>query len=576
MKYFYYLTLLTFLFTDHAYSQRQYPKNVFRPPVNFKILLSGTFGELRTGHFHSGIDIKTQGVAGYNIYAIGDGYVSRVKVLPSGFGKTIYINHPNGYTSVYAHLNGFREDLEDYVRNIQYQKENFTVDLYLEKNEFMVKKGEVIAISGNSGYSFGPHLHFEIRDAESQTPLNPLLFGFDVQDDIRPKITALKVYPVGEGSTVNGRDEPLIFNIEGWGTKHYISGLEEIKVRGDISFGILAHDLLNGSGNNNGVYQVELYVDSIFYYAITMDKFSFNESRYINSMIDYEEFIRNNKRFIRSQVDPNNRLKIYDHLINDGVASFVDSLQHRVRYIVKDMKGNIAELNFTVMSEVSLIDKNDIENSLSLQPEILSWRDETTIEKNGMKLFVPAYALYDHAEFECAKSDPLDESYSPVFHIHNPYTPIHKYVMLSLSPESLPEELQTKALLARIEDDNEIVSEGGIYKDGFVSANIRTFGKYTIMVDTVPPDITPLNISDGQVINKNSIIKIKIEDDLSGIRSYRGTMKNRWILMEYDAKNDLLIYQVDDHMEKGENHFRLEVIDQKDNKSVYESIIVGK
>ncbi len=563
--------ILIFFCSISTKAQEDYSNNTFRFPLDFSPVLSGTFGELRSNHFHSGIDIKTQGAIGKPIYALEDGYVSRIKVSPSGFGNTLYVNHEDGYTSVFAHLQGFRRDMADFVREEQYSRESFAVDLYLDKDQFLVRKGEIIALSGNSGYSFGPHLHFEIREASTQKPINPLLFGFKVKDDIPPKIKKLKIYPESDYALINHQNAPLDISVTGYGTRHYIEDSDTVLVCGDLSFGLLTYDLLNGAANKNGIYEMKIWYDTTLFFHLRLEKFAFSETRYINSLIDYAEYQNSKQRYIRSKLDPNNRLNIYEHILNDGVITLNDSNIHVVKFEVVDVYNNRSALSVVLKGTGVVNNKDDKGKALNVRE--ISWRDESTFEAEGIKLFFPAYSFYDNVSFEYGTTASFTGTYSQVHHLGNDKIPIHKYLTLSIQPLGLPAELLDKALLAYVngEKGQNLTGAGGAYQDGMVTGKIRDFGKYTIAIDTVSPYLKPLNVNNKQLIKRGQRLKFKIKDKFSGIKSYRGTINGDWILMQYDAKNDLLYYIVDDRSIKGDNHFKLEIIDQKDNITIFEA-----
>lgn len=565
------LLVISLLCFSVGNAQNDYLNNTFIFPLEVNPVLSGTFGELRSNHFHSGIDVKTQGAVGLPVYAIEDGYVSRIKVSPSGFGNTLYINHEDGYTSVFAHLQSFRRDLAEYVKSEQYRRESFAVDLYLEKGQYLVAKGEIVALSGNSGYSFGPHLHFEIREASTQQPINPLLFGYKIKDDIPPKIKKLKIYPESADALINGAASELKLQVSGYGMKHDLVDQDTIFAYGDLSFGLLTYDLMNGAGNKNGVFEVKLWYDDSLRYHLRIEKFAFSETRYINSLIDYPAYKQNNERYIRSKLDPNNRLNVYEQIINDGIIVIRDTRFHELRFEVIDVKQNHSALKILIKGTGL---SNPHENKIPPKDgQVISWRDESIFESKGIEIFFPAYAFYDHVDFTYSTSLMLDGTFAPVHHIHHDNTPIHKYLTLSIQAVNLPAELQDKALLARVngENGNVMSAAGGAYTDGWVRGKIRDFGKYTIIIDTVAPRIKPLNVRNGQQIMMDQKIKFKVKDDLSGLKSYRGTINGEWILIQYDAKNNLLFYLVDERTMKGDNHFKLEVSDQKDNITIFEA-----
>ncbi len=568
-----YIALIFFSFLSiHAYSQDKYPANYFRSPLDFRLLLSGTFGEIRTNHFHSGIDIKTNGVAGAPVYAIADGYVSRIKVSGYGFGKALYVTHPNGFVSVYGHLNRYNKAVSAYVKREQYEAESFEIELFPEKNILPVKKGDIIAFSGNSGSSGGPHLHFEIRDEASQEPLNPLLFGFDVKDFVLPHITLLKIYPVDENSLINGKNQPVKYTVEGWGTEHRLPATSPVRLSGKITFGIQATDQQNDADNKNGIYSIRMFIDSALVYCLEMERLNFDKARYVNSLIDYREFIANKVHLQRTAIDPNNQLDIYCGVKNNGIFVFDDTLAHSIAFEVKDAAGNVSKLPFNVISGKSVLKNKETDTIQPQKSNLFVYNRDNTFKTDNIEFIAPEGAFYDSFEFMCDSLPALSETYSPVCRIHDEFTPIQDYCTLAIKTASLPDKLKNKALIVKVSDSKSFTSAGGQYEaDGFVRTRIREFGDYCIKVDTLPPVIAALNPSVHKNLAGASSVRFSIHDDLSGIKNYRGTINGQWILMEYDPKDNLLIYEIDEHLPPGSSKFRLVVTDMKENVLVYES-----
>lgn len=563
-----YSLLISLCFFVSLSAQQKYPQSYFRPPVDFKMLLSGTFGELRADHFHSGIDIKTEGVSGKKVHAVADGYIARISVSGTGFGKALYMVHPNGYTSVYGHLSKFAEPIDKYVRSEQYKREQFKVTLYPPKEMFVINKGDVIALSGNSGGSDGPHLHFEIRDSGSEIPINPLLFGFKVKDLIRPKITGFRLYPMEANSEVMGKNEDRDLKVEGWGLNYRIGKNDTINVSGKIGFGIQAHDLLNDSNNKNGVYSIEFKIDSNLIYSHHLEKFSFNESKYINSLIDYAEYVGSKKRYQRTIIDPGNRLNIYDIVENQGTFNFSDSLFHPFVFELKDAQGNTSRLSGVLKSSPV---KDHIIQTIVTE----NWFDfdtENEFKTENIELHFDKGSFYRSFEFCYDSSIAPPEAYSDLHKIHQKSFPVHRPYDVKIKTLNLPENFEQKALIAKMED-GKIGAVGGSYKDGFVVGKLGSFGDYLIVVDTIAPEIKALNIHDGKKISGYKRISFEVKDELSGIGSFRGTLNGKWILLDDDPKNNRLTYQIDERMNKGINHLRLEVKDNKDNLAVFEADI---
>jgi hypothetical protein len=558
-------------------AQKDYPKDYFRAPLDAKLMLAGTFGEIRSNHFHSGIDIKTGGVEGYPVYAVADGFVSRIKVSAYGFGKAMYITHPNGYVSVYGHLSKYNKTVGDYVRKEQYRRENFEIELFPAATEFPVKKGDIIAYSGNSGSSGGPHLHFEIRDGATEKPINPLLFGYNVTDLVKPTISSIKIYPEDKSAKINGSNKAARFMAEGSGTGYRLAENPVVRVSGNISFAIQAIDKQSDTDNKNGIYSVKLFVDSKEVAGHRMETFAFDKTRYVNSLIDYEEYVRNDVRLQRTKIDPGNQLDIYNETVNKGVVLFNDTLTHVIKYEVTDAAGNMSILTFKLKADrvkVILETSSEIENKPS-NIKKFNYATPNNFRSSSVSLDAPKGVFYDSFTFKYDSAKQIAGTFSIVHKIHNKYTPVHDYLTLSIKAIKLTENLTPKALIVKVKEDGKSFSSvGGTWESqGYVTAKIREFGDYTIAIDTIPPKIKAVNPESFGKMTGQKYIKLTISDELSGIASYKGMLNGKWILMEYDAKNDLLIYTIDEMRIPGTNTLLVEVRDGKGNKAFYSAKI---
>lgn len=545
--------------------QAQHPKDFFRSPLDIPLFLSGNFGEIRTNHFHSGLDIKTQGVENKSVYAPADGYVSRIKIQAGGYGKALYITHANGYTTVYGHLNSYAEDIASYLKEQQYKKESFEIELFPDSNLFRVKKGDVIAYTGNTGSSGGPHLHFEIRDTKTENVYNPLFFGFEVKDKTPPAITSLAVYSFDENAR-KGPQNRKVYTVTKAEGKYVVNGGKPLPASGITGFGVEVYDQLDGADNKNGAYSIELLKDSsrIYYHAI--EEMQFHLTRFINSHIDYAEKKQNNNTIQKSFVEPGNQLKIYETKISAGKTLIEEGKKYNFRYSVKDAAGNTSILEFTVEGTkpfpLLLPD--------SIAAKTFYFDSVNTFKALGMELQMPDFALYRDIDFMYSSKTKTKQTYSAIHSIHRNTEPLQRDYTLSITPDSVPENIKDKLLIVSFNSNNNPVSEGGKFESGTVTTKTKSFGSFAVMADTTKPKITPVNITRDGDLTAAKTIKVKISDNLSGISYYRGSIDGKWVLMEYDAKNSLLTYTFDYTVPKGKRWFELTVSDGKQNTITYE------
>ncbi len=560
------LALLLCGFTA-AHVWKSYPQHYFRPPVHGAMYLSGTFGELRPNHFHTGIDVKPAGgKTGQAILAAAEGYIERIKVEAAGYGKVLYIRHPNGYTTVYAHLQNFTPEVEEYVKKVQYTRQQFYVNLHPKKQEFPVKKGQEIGKLGNSGSSSGPHLHFEIRQSATGLPLNPLLFGLDFKDPLPPQLHQLKVYALNDKlETTDSR----VYAIEKKDRAFSIKGDTVVLGAWRAGFALRTYDHMPGGAKQNGIYKLELLKNDSLRYDFEFEKLEFGESRYANAHMDYQERILKKGNFHRCFTLPGNRLSFYKKNEEGGVVALFKDKATKITLHVKDVSGNVSSLTFWIKrGEISALPSPVFNYKLP-------WNQENIISNEDVELTFPKGTFYEDCYLRFQKTNDNSANYlSPVHRIHDYKTPVHLYYKIALTPSApLPENLKTKAFIAFCNRNSKIQNCGGFWKGEKLIAEVRSLGDYSIMLDTVAPLILPKLFSKNMQQSEKMTFKITDNFPPSGKAKdlrYRATVDEKWILMEYDAKNDLLIHRFDGRISTGEHKLRLEVTDDRGNKAVFE------
>ncbi|KIO76688.1 peptidase M23 [Pedobacter lusitanus] len=547
---------------QQIFSNNKYPLVDFRPPLDIvPPALAGSFGELRGNHFHSGIDFRTNQREGYPVHAIADGYVSRMRVQNSGFGLALYIVHPNGYTSVYGHLSRFAPKIAEAVKTLEYQKKTFELDEFPAADLFPVHKGDVIAYSGNRGSSGGPHLHFEIRDSKTENTINPQLFGIQIPDNIPPVIYALYQYKLNK-KPFNEYTPKTLIPVTGAAGKYTLGKAGPLIISGETGFGITTTDRHNGASGINGVYSIELEVDGKTIYTSSLEKFAFENSKAINSHVDYPALITSRRSIQKSFTDPGNPLQIYSNLVNNGRIELKDQQVHELKYIVTDAKGNKSILPFTVKSDGQTV------ISTPDQPDGVPcfYNKENEFSAAGVKVVLPKGTLYNDFNLVYkVKPEPAKGAYSPVYQIHNNLTPLHVGFDLWIKADASLGALKDKAVIVSTSG----ASQGGVYDNGYVKATPRNFGSFYITIDTIPPTIIPVNIAAGKNMAGTVKMIFKIRDNLSGIKSFNGYIDGNWVLMEFDTKTATLWHSFDERTSSGQHQLKLVVEDLKGNSKTY-------
>ena len=563
-KFFAVSVLFFFSFKAHAQFNTSYHSLAtdFKAPLQITpVALAGSFGELRANHFHSGLDFKTNQQTGYPVFATEDGYVARIRVQNSGFGLALYLNHPNGYTSVYGHLSRFNPKIEEIVKTIQYKKKLYELDEYPNTTLIKVRKGDIIAYSGNTGSSGGPHLHFELRDSKTEATINPQRLGIQIPDQIPPVVHAMYVYRLN-GQPFNEFTPKQYFQVIGSKGNYSLNNVQTINLYGEVGFGIVTTDKHNGLSGTNGVYSIKLEVDGTTIFTSTLEKFNFENSRAINSHVDYPSLVRLKQGIQKSFVDPGNPLQIYSNLVNNGKFSFLDNQLHQVKYTITDAKGNESTLAFKVLANT----KSVINTPKLPLGTNFSYNKLNEFSTNEIKVILSKGTLYNDLNFVYERLPKAQgNAFSAVHKVHNDFTPLHNGFELWIKADSTLAKFQQKALIV----NSARVSEGGFFENGYVKAQPKKFGSFYIAIDTIAPNIVPLNITNGKKMNNLGKISFKISDNLSGIKSFNGYIDGKWVLLAFDAKTANLWHTFDAQTLAGKHVFELWVTDLKDNLNKY-------
>ena len=522
------------LFSNLIHAQETYPQDAFRSPLDIPMILAGTFGELRSNHFHSGIDIKTQQREGLPVYGIADGTITRIKVSLWGYGKVLYIAHPNGYTSVYAHLQKFSPRIEEYVKKLQYDKKSYEVEAFPNFGELKIEKDELIAYTGNTGGSAGPHLHFEIRSSISEKPTNPLLYGIDVPDATNPTLEKLFLYPLTENSQVNQSGDKIQVNFSRQPDGTYLANT--VHAIGKIGIGFVGFDRLDMAANKNGVYAVSLSVNGKVYCSYDFESFSFGETRYINTLIDYDYYGRYRDRIQKLFKSPGNYLSIYKELYNNGIIEVREGLSYNLQLLISDLKGNKVTLNIPVEGKNEEIKIKKAEGKTDYY---IIAKKPNNFDLGGAKVYFPENTFYEDFYMNLEKG-------TDTVTIHRNTVPAHRNFTITFDVDKYSEEDKKQMFIARLD---ERLNPGHLntYKRGNTfTARTRDLGTYTLAKDTVPPTIRTKNFKEKQWLNNYRYLSVHISDDLSGVNTYSATLNGEWILMEYEPKTNTLTYNFDD------------------------------
>ncbi|MDR0394664.1 MAG: M23 family metallopeptidase [Tannerella sp.] len=532
-------------------------------PLDFPIQLSGGFCDLRANHFHAGIDFRTRGSEGHALHAVSNGYVARISVSPWGYGHAIYIAHPeDGIMTVYGHLQRFAVPIAGIVKDKQYRKESFAVDFNLKPGVLPVKRGDIIGYTGNTGSSGGPHLHFEVRDLQNNDLLDPLVyFKTRVPDTKKPQVKGLMIYPVEGKGIVNGscRKQKIAFENDLHGNSLADTLIE---AWGEIGLGIRAVDRMDGTGFSYGLKDILQTVDGRETFRSCADRFSFDESRGINSYIDYAEWSHNRVFYIKTFVEPGCNLRMVASR-HSGIIRIDEERIYQVVITLSDLFGNTCKATFRIKGK-----KQDIPPADTAGTHRMRWYDYNTFTSKGIRLHIPRNSLYDNIRMRY-RAYPLTGCRSVVHALHPTPVPLHRPAQLSIHIDSACKSVRDGQLgIVKIGRNGQRSWIGGTFRDGWMDAEISELGDYAVAYDLNPPQITPI---DPDKWRERKQIKIRVTDDLSGISTYRGEIDGQYALFELDGKKALLTYGFDpERLHSGRHHLKLYLTDGCGNKSVYE------
>ena len=538
-------------------AQKNYPQHYFRDPLNIPIQLVSNFGELRTDHFHMGLDIRTQSRENLPVFAAADGYVSRIKIEKSGYGKAIYITHSNGYTTLYGHLNSFYNVLENYLESKQYKEKKWEQDFDLPANMFHVTKGQFIANSGNTGGSQGPHLHFEIRNSKTGDNINPLLFGLNVPDKIAPVIYGLYWYDRRYSTyVVKPQQIALIKKNNTYSTQSKI-----VKVGSPlVTLGIRMEDLNNASPFKFGVNHAALYVDDSLLFEFRLDEFSYDDSRYVNACMDYIRWVKNKQGIQYLSILPGNQLNMFTALDNDGVILLKDTARHEIKIEVSDENNNTSVLNFLLQYDASA-EKN---YSLSDNAIVCQANEKNNIETAHAKIYFDENAFYDALPFNISETASKNsKQVSPTIHISDYTIPVHDDYNVAIKTDIVLNESLKDKVVMQLQSGRSSTAVHGIWQGDWMFGSFDELGDARLLIDTIAPVIVPVGWKNNSLFKTQKTLTLKCTDDLSRIVNFTATLDGNWLM--FAKKNDYFIYTFDEHCGEGKHTLIINTTDVAGN-----------
>jgi murein DD-endopeptidase MepM/ murein hydrolase activator NlpD len=514
----------------------------YRVPIDLPVSLSGSYGELRAAHFHAGVDLRVGGVSGAPLYAAEDGYISRVSVSPGGYGNAIYIDHPDGKTTLYGHMHEFAPKIAKWVREQQYIKESFSINIYPEPELFPIKRGEVIGKAGNSGSSGGPHLHFEVRESKTQLPLNPIKeAAIKVMDNIPPQIQKVNIYSISGLASLPQRE--ILYSLSE-------SVQNVLSVTDTFYVAVLGVDKQNNTVARLAVAKYCYSLDGEKIFSFVPDNIPFDQGRYINSVVEYTEKQENGQSMIKSWVEPGGGIKSNIDAINDGLFILNDDQIHTLKIELSDEHGNVSQRSFKIKRGASYKPGILSDTILVKSGVVMPWFLPNRFERDDIRVTIPPGSLYSSIFFQ---ADSSTYNGFKVWRVHTNKTPLHNSGRVSFKV-NIPDSLREKAIIAIVNDKGGLNSIGGRYSNGWIDASMGSFGFFTVTLDTLMPRVVP-SFKEGANLAGRSYVRFTVTDDLSGVSEYRVTVDGKWILAAYDPKNRRVEVELrGDKITKGGRH----------------------
>ena len=550
------LTILTLLITASAAFARESRRSDtvrLASPLDIPFYLAGNFAELRKNHFHSGIDFKTQGRTGFPVKSADDGYVSRITVSPWGFGRAVYVDHPStGLTTVYGHLESFSPTIDKRVRDEQYTRETFSIDMSFTPDEIPVKRGEVIGISGNAGSSGGPHLHMDVRDTQTEDPLDPLEYYSDrITDNVAPQIRQLAVFPADGGIVEGSTSKPFMLSPDAFS--------RPVTAWGRIYPGIKAYDRMTGTTNIYGIKYLTLTLDGDTIYNRTIDRFSFDTTKAIHTLVHYPDVVSAGSWIMVTRIPASNPLHYMVNARNRGIIDIDEERQYNLEWILRDEHGNVTRQSQTIIGS-----KTSVQADIATG-HLMHWDTENTFDGEDFSVTIPEATLYDNAFIDISGA-PSSNGISRVITIGDASIPLDSSFELSIKLLNDTISDKSKYCIVRI-NGNRRSAVTSSYSDGWIYASPDVFGTYAVTIDKTAPTIKPVTPS----LWSSGTVKFRISDDLSGIETFRGEIDGKFALFELDGKSSTLSFKMDQNrFAKGQNHkVEIKVSDACGNVATY-------